>query len=547
MAEKGEIEIVEMNASDEKLKDNASDVQVYDVKDEGPKHKPAKRPAKKTGHKPVPHKPAKKKADEPNLLIGFIIFAVLLGFVLFFYWDTFFPGSPAESDGEVWATVNGIDITRTEIEGAFQRLQPRYGPFLTIEDVLNQTISRVLLIESAKEKGISVSDADVESAYNDLVSSLPPGSNMEEILAAQGVTIEDAKQELSDQLHIEQLFAGFVTDEEVQSFYDENPERFQAQEGQIRARHILVETQEEIDDVVARLGAGEQFWELAAEISTDVATAQRGGDLGFFAEGVMVQEFNDAAFALEVGEVSDPVETQFGWHLIKREADEIELDDVREVVEQSVLVEKMPVFLEDIRKDADIEIFYVAPEPEAAVDEILPADELDDLEVPEDEPEEVEIEMPVEDDVETEEMVVDEEVQEEEPVDEIGMAGFQETGKELCTDDDGKPIVRMYSTTVCPHCNWVKDTFDAVIGEYDGQISAAHWELDSKDNTLTDAVENAVPMDEVNMFVEFNPGSTVPTYVFGCKYSRVGNTYEDVDDLESEAQGFRNVLDALLA
>ncbi len=84
----------------------------------------------------------------------------------------------------------------------------------------------------------------------------------------------------------------------------------------VRASHILVKTEDEVNELIAKLNAGADFAELAQECSL-CPSGRQGGDLGFFGKGMMVKPFEDAAFSLEVGEVSDPVETQFGWHLIK--------------------------------------------------------------------------------------------------------------------------------------------------------------------------------------------------------------------------------------
>ena len=86
---------------------------------------------------------------------------------------------------------------------------------------------------------------------------------------------------------------------------------------QVRARHILVETREEAEQVLARLAAGENFDTLAAELSTDESNREQGGDLGWFARGMMVAPFEEAAFALQPGEVSGVVETTFGFHIIR--------------------------------------------------------------------------------------------------------------------------------------------------------------------------------------------------------------------------------------
>ncbi len=117
----------------------------------------------------------------------------------------------------------------------------------------------------------------------------------------------------------------------------------------------------------------------------------------------------------------------------------------------------------------------------------------------------------------------------------------------ICTAD-GRPVVRLYSTTMCPHCRWIKDTFDSVVREYAsrGEIVAHHWELDTGDDTLSRRVETRVPSEEVWIYQQFNPRSTVPTFVFGCRYYRIGNGYEGRKDLKSEEREFREIIRAMV-
>ncbi|NOZ81115.1 MAG: hypothetical protein GXP63_05575 [DPANN group archaeon] len=552
--EKNDIEVVEMNPADEKPDD--SSVEIYEVNEEKAtetKRPTSRRPARKAkashgshqkaasagpGKHHAPSVKPSKKEDAPNLLVGLIIFAVLIGIVLVFYWDTFFPAAPSGpasvgGNDTVWATVNGKDITKSEILNAYSRLQPRYGAALTLESVLNQTISRMLLVEEAQRRGVSVSDADVEKAYADLVATLPPGTSMESVLAAQHVSVEDAKKELKDQLFLEGLFKDFVSDKDIQAYYDANSDRFKAKEGQIRARHILVDTKEEADAIEKQLAEGSDFAFLASQKSKDTASGARGGDLGFFGDGVMVKNFSDVAFSLKVGEISDPVQTKFGYHIIQRESDTVPLEEVKDIISQTLLVQQLPPLIADLRNAADIQIFYVpTPLVKEDVTDTLP-------------PQDLQVDNASEQNG-TAELALPGDTQDEAPADAVGLAGFEKTGKELCADG-GKPIVRMYSTTTCPHCNWVGDTFDAVVAEYDGRIDAAHWVLDSKDNSLTGKVETAVPQEEIDRFLAFNPDATVPTFIIGCEYTRVGNHFESSDDLASEKQGFRNVIDAVLA
>ena len=104
-----------------------------------------------------------------------------------------------------------------------------------------------------------------------------------------------------------------IAEEDIKSFYDNNQSLFEVDE--VTAKHILVEDKELAEDILAQLKDGADFGELAAEHGTD-ATASNGGDLGTFGRNMMVPEFEEAAFALEVGELSDVVETQFGYHII---------------------------------------------------------------------------------------------------------------------------------------------------------------------------------------------------------------------------------------
>lgn len=129
-----------------------------------------------------------------------------------------------------------------------------------------------------------------------------------------------------------------------------------------------------------------------------------------------------------------------------------------------------------------------------------------------------------------------------------GIITFESVSGDICKED-GKPVIRLFSTTWCPHCQWIADTFDDVIQTYldEGLIVAHHWEVDTGDDTLTIQVEQAVPEEEMAVFREFNQQESIPTFVFGCKYYRIGTAYEQEDDLESEAAEFMAVIEALIS
>lgn len=132
----------------------------------------------------------------------------------------------------------------------------------------------------------------------------------------------------------------------------------------------------------------------------------------------------------------------------------------------------------------------------------------------------------------------------------VPFGSFVDTGWPIC-QEDGKPIVRLFSTTWCPHCSWIKDTFDQAMKEYidQGKIIARHWEFDTNNNTLTEEVEGSIPPAEEVVFDQFNPHGSIPTFVFGCRYYRIGNAYSGMGDeegLQMEGQEFRDLVEKML-
>lgn len=148
-------------------------------------------------------------------------------------------------------------------------------------------------------------------------------------LQLSGYSLEDYKKDLAMDIKIKKLLEPkiSITEEEMKAYFEENKEDF-AKEKQVRARHILVENEEKANEIIAKLKSGEDFAELAKQYSIDVATKEKGGDLGFFAKGAMVKEFEEAAFSLKVGEISSPVKTQYGYHIIKVE----EIKEAKEAI-----------------------------------------------------------------------------------------------------------------------------------------------------------------------------------------------------------------------
>lgn len=201
--------------------------------------------------------------------------------------------APAYQDANrdtVLATVNGTDITVGHLIAAAQQLPEQYRqlpPEVLFDGVLTQLIQQQVLAEQVD--GIS---PQVRISMDNEQRILQAGSAVQAFLDTA------------------------VTDEQIQARYDEQYSAENAQT-EYNAAHILVATQEEAQAVLDRLNAGEDFAALAQELSTDTGSGANGGDLGWFTPDMMVQPFSDAVVVMEPGTLAGPVQTQFGWHIIR--------------------------------------------------------------------------------------------------------------------------------------------------------------------------------------------------------------------------------------
>jgi parvulin-like peptidyl-prolyl isomerase len=206
------------------------------------------------------------------------------------------------------ATVDGEPITRQDFYIALSDAVGR--------PVLDQLISEMLLAQAATRAGVSVSKDEVELEFEAVRQQVGP--EFESLLAQYGMTADDLRNNLEIGLLVFKISTkdAVVTDEQIAAYYDEHAADFASPE-MVRASHILVETEADAQAALDRIKAGADFGEVAAAMSMDPVTARNGGDLGFFAAGEMVKEFEDAAFALTVDEVSGIVKTDYGYHIVQ--------------------------------------------------------------------------------------------------------------------------------------------------------------------------------------------------------------------------------------
>lgn len=163
---------------------------------------------------------------------------------------------------------------------------------------------------------------------------------------------------------------GTVSDALVKGIYDDKVKMIPA-EDEVDARHILVESEEKANEVFDKINKGEDFAKLAAEYSSDPGSKADGGKLGYFTKGMMVKEFEDAAFALKKGEVSKPVKSKFGWHVIKVEDRRVKplptFDEVKGQIANSMVQQNGQRVATDLRSKAQIE--YVDSEMKLQVEQ----------------------------------------------------------------------------------------------------------------------------------------------------------------------------------
>lgn len=282
------------------------------------------------------------------------------------------------------AIVNGEGISREKFEKFYASVENYYTQILQTsredprfqqmmaqvrDQLLQNMITQKLLLQEAKKRNISVSAEEI-SSHVSAIKDKYGEQVFQQALQQQGMTEEEYTEELQEQMVIAKLKEDItkditVTEEEVRAYYDTHENEFSTPE-MVKVSHILLPTMEEAKKVKERLKKGEDFAKLAKEVSTDPGTKDRGGDLGYFSRGKMVKPFEDAAFSLKKkGEISDIVQTQFGFHIIKLEdrkpAEKQDFESAkgkaRELLKKEKEENTFSSFIETLRSNARIETF----------------------------------------------------------------------------------------------------------------------------------------------------------------------------------------------
>ena len=309
------------------------------------------------------------------------------------------PNSSAEIAGDSTAvTVNGVDIAESQIEAEvkpqLEKIAAQLSPAFAEQykkqlrqQVLERIIVEQLLDQKVKTTGIVITEEEVISRITEMASKQQPPLSLEDfkaLIEAYGKSFDDVKQRIKKGLGYEKImeaqWAGKInlTEENAKKYYDENAKEME----QVKASHILIKpgitdpnidpneakakAREKAEDMLKQIKNGADFAELA-KANSSCPSAAKGGDLGFFGRGQMTPDFEKAAFELKVGQVSDVVETRFGFHIIKatdrKDTFERFKDDIINMLTQKKQGEFAEKYIESLKAEASI-VYPPGKEPQ---------------------------------------------------------------------------------------------------------------------------------------------------------------------------------------
>ncbi|WP_254434783.1 peptidylprolyl isomerase [Magnetospirillum sp. UT-4] len=243
---------------------------------------------------------------------------------------------PALAEDKVVAEVNGTKLHASALTAYQRSLPPQMGMNAPYGALLDMVVNNHLLAEQAKKDGVA-NDPEVKMA------------------------LKQFEQQLMAKAWMSQKLKAAVTEDVVKRAYDKFLGEFKPVE-EVRASHVLAQTEDEAKAVIAELKKGADFAETAKARSKDPSARQNGGDLGYFTADEMVKEFSDAAFAMKPGELAAaPVKSQFGFHVIKvedrRMASPPTLEQARPVIREQLAQEAAQKLVADIREKAKVKLY----------------------------------------------------------------------------------------------------------------------------------------------------------------------------------------------
>ncbi|MEW6379796.1 MAG: peptidylprolyl isomerase [bacterium] len=310
------------------------------------------------------------------------------------------PSGQLQSPGDVVATVNGVNISRKELDrtlNAHTSQNPDMADKMPPEQklqlqqmILDRLVEGELICQKGKELNITIPDEEILARIEQFKKQFPTEEEFNNRLKENNINLDDLKNELRKNMIISKVIQQQITaqttsqqasDEDLKKYYEAHKDQFK-QEEMVQASHILVKVEknadeatkkqakEKIEGILKKARAGEDFAKLAKE-NSDCPSSQNGGDLGFFTRKQMVPEFSQAAFSMKVGEISNVVETPFGYHIIKvtntKPAAESSFEESKARIQQYLSGKQrsdaVKNYIQSLREKADIKTFLPKPSP----------------------------------------------------------------------------------------------------------------------------------------------------------------------------------------
>lgn len=311
-----------------------------------------------------------------NIIVKYVVISAISISTLLFAPNPVLSVAQAQDD-KVVAVVNGKNIYESEIEKRLSRYKGMDPSMLqdARDEILNEIMVQLVIAQFIEKEGIQVDDQLVETAINDLRENIKKnpqtaGQSLEDILASFGTSVEQLRSEIRNSVGLRKYFGQKVDDTVLIEYFNANKAAFTGEE--VRASHILIDTTElktkkeyavafdKAHKIKGQLDGGADFAEVA-KANSHCPSAKNGGDLGYFPrKGVMVEPFAETAFALGVGEISEPIQTQFGFHIIKvtdkKAGKEVAFEDVKEQVKESYIDDQIQDLIKKQLTAANIEI-----------------------------------------------------------------------------------------------------------------------------------------------------------------------------------------------
>lgn len=443
------------------------------------------------------------------------------------------------NEGDILASVDSKTISTSELLKQYKlyflisRFSRTYKKDLNINSYLDYYISELLLLREADviKPGITQDQVKKEKERYLKLFRFPDGT-FEKWLDSKSLTMEDAELYFKNNLILKKFYgkklgAKKIPDEEAREYYKVHNEYYN-RPAKIELSHILIchkESQgctsdlskdkaKEFAEKIRKSITPENFTENAKRYSYD-RTRQIGGSLGVITKGSAIPSLDKAAFSLKEGEISDPVETEHGYHILyvtnKTEEISIPFEEARESIEYTLeeehITSELLKYAEQIKKNTKI-IKYSETDRKGFLD-------------------------------------IKEQANNKKTTPHVKeYSTFKTTGKDIYRNSKGQPVILMFSREGCHYCEWIGETFDDLVMEYveKGLIEAHHYDYQTKDDLLTPETETDIPQDYLDSF----PKGGTPYFLFGGMYERDGVGYIYQDDLYAEEMEMTQIIDDLL-